>query len=325
MGNGQTLLFGENGSGKTSVLESIFLLGFGKSFLNVRRRELVRQGAEGFFIRGELTNDYGSCTIEASMGDGFRFRLNGEKATILDISDYLYPVFFSSAQYGLYIESRQLQRKLVDRFTFGVQPLYLHYILRYNHALKQKNSLLRKAYFPLNPIELDSWNRVMAESGAHVIRERMNFVDRLNKVISDTYDPRLRLCYTPSIRSDDDFSADALLRELQTYREREIRARQSLAGPQRDAFEIMLGERKLSLFSSGEKKKYLLLVYFAFIELYRQQRQQTPLLLVDDYDAAVDDHNLDYLFSHFPDIQIIATSVHADTRFPRRIELHKEN
>ncbi len=318
----RTLIFGENGSGKTSVLEAIFLLGFGKSFLNARRREIVADGQEGFFVRGGLRGSFGSCSVSAAQGSQFLLHLNDRKCNLPDISEYLYPICFSSLQYNAHIESRQLLRRLVDRFIFGVQPLYLHYILRYNQALKQKNSLLRRAQPPLAQSEIESWDQILAEAGSRIVHERMTLVEKLNRVIRDKFSPELTLRYRPDTGT---VAGDSFLAALRAARAREIRGRQSLVGAQRDAFEFHVGGRRLARFSAGEKKKFLLLFYFAYIESCRDSRRESPILLIDDFDAAVDDQNLDFLFSRYPGIQVIATSVRADRRFSRQIELHKEN
>jgi recombinational DNA repair ATPase RecF len=83
--------------------------------------------------------------------------------------------------------------------------------------------------------------------------------------------------------------------------------------------------RKLALFSSGEKKKYLLMLYMAYVEMFRQARGEYPVLLIDDFDAAMDERNLDFLMGHFPAMQLIATSVAENKRFASRLELAKEN
>jgi recombinational DNA repair ATPase RecF len=87
----------------------------------------------------------------------------------------------------------------------------------------------------------------------------------------------------------------------------------------------MVSGKKLQLFSSGEKKKYLMMVFASFIELFRQARNDYPVFLIDDYDAAMDEKNLDFLMAHFSKIQIIATSVAKNEKFGHLFELKKEN
>ena len=140
----KNLIHGKNGAGKTSILEAIFMLGFGKSFLNVKKSDMVNHLKEEFFIK--MTVQSGKRENELSgfyKQKRFKHCLNNKKTNLLEISDYLYPIFFSSSNYNHYIDSKSMLRRMLDRFIFGVFSLYIHYILSYNSILKQKNFLLK--------------------------------------------------------------------------------------------------------------------------------------------------------------------------------------
>jgi recombinational DNA repair ATPase RecF len=132
------------------------------------------------------------------------------------------------------------------------------------------------------------------------------------------------LRYQPALFSDRPFSETTLLEDLDRAETAEIRSRRSIIGPQRDRFEVAVNGRKLQLFSSGEKKKYLLMLYMAYIDMFRRTRDEYPVLLLDDYDAVMDERNLEFVLDHFPAMQVIATSVAANERFESCIELKKE-
>lgn len=144
----KNLLYGLNGSGKTTTLEAIFLLGYGKSFLNVRKSELVHDRMKEFSVDLVTRGNLGEHRISAYFDRHFSLLLDGKKATIFEINSYLYPVFFSSSNYNLLIESKSHIRKMVNQFIFGVNPLYIHYILSYNKALKQKITYWKREGIP---------------------------------------------------------------------------------------------------------------------------------------------------------------------------------
>ena len=321
----KNLIFGANGSGKTSIIEALFLLGFGKSFLPVGRRDLVQFNAPGFFLSAEVLGAPGASTVSALLERSLSLRLNGERAPLVQVSRHLYPLFFSHYSYSLAIDYTPYLRRLVNRFIYGLNSLYFHDLLRYNHALKQKNHLLKKLARPIQQSELSSWNALLAESGFRVMEKRMAFIERLNAASGEIFGEDLRIVYQPALSAGPPFAASALLAEFDRARPAEVQCRRALTGPQRDRFEITMAGRKLPLFSSGEKKKYLLMVYMAYIELFRRARGEHPVFLIDDYDAAMDAANLDFLLDHFPAMQLIATSVAANERFASRIELSKEN
>jgi len=93
-GEKKNLIFGVNGSGKTSLIEALFLLGFGKSFLPVNKKELVNFNASGFFVQAEVLNKSGENTLSARLEKSFCLQANNEKAVFSQTSRYLYPLFF---------------------------------------------------------------------------------------------------------------------------------------------------------------------------------------------------------------------------------------
>jgi DNA replication and repair protein RecF len=320
----RNLIFGANGSGKTSVIEALFLLGFGKSFLSVGRKELIQFGASGFFLNADILSCGNENNVSALLEQSFGLQLNGQKASLLEVGRHFYPLFFSHYSYNLAIDSTPYFRRLVDRLVYGLDSLYFHDVLRYNHALKQKNSLLRKLARPQQHSELNSWNTILAEMGCKVIERRMAFIDRLNSTSTEIFADDLRMHYHPALAGGPPYSPSSLMKDFDRALSAEVRCQRALVGPQRDRFEITVAGRRLPLFSSGEKKKYLLMAYMAYVELFRRARGEYPVFLIDDYDAALDGRNLDFLLDHFPVLQVIATSVTGNDRFAKRLELSKE-
>jgi recombinational DNA repair ATPase RecF len=101
----------------------------------------------------------------------------------------------------------------------------------------------------------------------------------------------------------------------------EIKSHSSLTGPHLDCFKLVLNGRNLKFYSSGEKKLHLLMVYISFIELFKAKNKQYPVFLVDDFDTAIDDNNIDFLMQNYPDLQVVATSVSKNKLFDKRFEL----
>jgi DNA replication and repair protein RecF len=316
------LIHGVNGAGKTTILEAIFLLAFGKSFLNRNKADMVNTRSREFFIRLTTVNSYGKNLVSARFNKGFSLTLNEKKTNIFEVNHYLYPVFFSSSDYHLCIENIPYTRKMIDRFIFGVDSLYIRCILEYNRALKQKNILLKTTG---NYSELRSWNKIMAEQAEKMIGIKMEFIRGLNKEIKNRFDSPLQVVYRPSFNLDKGGSIRIFFDQLQSRLPVELKARRSLLGPQRDGFELELNSRPLKLYSSGEKKIHLLMIYISFIELCRKVKGEYPVFLLDDFDTAIDGENIDFLIKSYPEMQVIATSVSGSHDFDRLIELKKEN
>jgi DNA replication and repair protein RecF len=324
-GDLKNLIYGVNGSGKTSIIEALYLLGFGKSFLQVSKQEMVNFNSSGFYIHAEIANGPGENSLSASYDKKFKLQLNNEKGPLGEIGKYLYPLFFSSLNYNLFIDYNPYFRKMIDRFIFGLHAIYLHHVLRYNHLVKQKNSLLKKLGKPINNSELDSWNKLLSATGFEIVKKRMSFINQLNNEIKEAFASELEISYYPALLANRDISDASIFNDLSLIKNAEIKCKRCLLGPQRDRFAIAVSGKKLQLYSSGEKKKHLIMVYLAFINLYFRCHNEFPVFLIDDFDAALDLNNLNFIIDRFPRMQIIATSVASNNKFESLFELEKEN
>ena len=104
-----------------------------------------------------------------------------------------------------------------------------------------------------------------------------------------------------------------------------IMYQRSLMGVHLDNYKIELKGKDLKNFSSGEKKINLLLMFIGMITYYKKVNNEFPIFLIDDFDSVMDKKGLEFLFSNFPDLQIIATSVNKYDRFDNCIEVKKEH
>jgi len=310
-----------NGTGKTSILEAIFLPAFGKSFLSRKKAEMINTGSDEFIIRMTSVNSNGANRLAAGYKNRLSLYLNEKKTSIFEINNYLHPVFFSSSDYYLTIESKPHTRKMMDRFIFGVDSLYIRYILGYNRALKQKNYLLKTGR---NISELRSWNKIISELSVKIVGIKMKFVERLNLEIKNKFDMPLTVGYRPSLNIDQGISEAVFFQQLETLQQAELKYQRALKGPHLDGFDIRLHSKPLKFYSSGEKKIHLLMIYISFIELFKRIKKEYPVFLVDDFDTAIDDKNIGFLIENYPKMQVIATSVHKKNGFDKSIELKTE-
>jgi len=319
----KNLIFGLNGSGKTSILEAIFILGFGKSFLNVKKSEIVNSNSSEFKLNMNLKNTYGENDLMGFFNKNkFSLFLNSKKLNIFEINKYLYPVYFSSSNYNLYIDSKTLLRRLINNYIFGVNSLYIHYILSYNKTIRQKNYLLKTKQ---DLLEISSWNKIISELGLKIVNIRTEFIKKLNFKIRENFCNDLYIEYKPSFKNDIEHSEESFFEKLEDLKEFEINYRKSLIGPHLDIFNIVLKGKNLRFYSSGEKKIFLLMVYISFIKLFKEIRNEYPVFLVDDFDIAIDNKNVDFLLNNYPEMQVIATSVNNNLRFDHIVEIKKEN
>ncbi len=313
--NDKNLIYGPNGSGKTSVLEAIYILGFGKSFLNVKKKELVNIGSSGFNLNSTILRDGFDYNVTAEFSKKFRLCVNGEKTDIAGAGRNIFPLFFSSNDYTSLISSRSQLRKLFDRFIFGTDILYSGELIEYKKIIRQKIFLLK-----FNPeiSQIKGWNKLLSEYIFKITKRRIGFVKLLNKIVQENYCKGINLKYSPSNERFfhvDTFDKNEVYKILEENMNKEIKYKSILIGSHLDVYEIFLDNRPLRLYSSGEKKLNFFYLYLAYIDIFLSVRKEYPVFLVDDYDVAMDDSNTGILIEKYPSMQVIATSVRNNKNF----------
>lgn len=319
--NGKNIIYGPNGSGKTSVLEAIYLLGFGRSFLSVKKSEIQNNDSPGFYIRSSVIRSENQSGISAVYDKNFSLFLNEEKTGIAGVGKYMFPLFFSSSDYVSLISSSSALRKLFDKFIFGMDILYSNHLIEYKKVIRNKSSLLKQSR---DIPHLNGWNKMMSELVLKISTKRFHFVQRLNKMISSKKFGNMKIRYIPSIPLPEDpelWKESEIFNTLDRLTRKELLMKTPLAGIHLDRYEIDLEGKLLKFYSSGEKKVNLLFVYLAYIEMFLDQRGEYPVFLVDDYDIAMDESNTKLLVSNYPEMQVIATSVRNNKNFEKIIKL----
>jgi len=319
--NKKNLIYGSNGSGKTSIIEAIYVLGFGRSFLSVKKKELLSFDSDRFFIDSSLIRSGLKFNISAVMNNKFSLFLDEEKTTISGIGESFFPLFFSSNDYVQLIASKSNLRRLFDKLIFGVHSFYSDELIQYKKIIKNKSFLLKH-----NPEKqhLIGWNKLLAEYILNITKRRFGFVKEINDFLKKNYHKGIEVKYSPSTKEftdDNDFNIGIVNNSLDELLEKEILYKNTLIGSHLDKYEIYLNKRPLRMFSSGEKKLNLLFIYLAYIELFLSVRKEYPVFLIDDYDIAMDESNKAMLMEKYPDMQIIATSVRKNKDFDNIIEL----
>jgi DNA replication and repair protein RecF len=281
---GINLVTGNNASGKTSLLEAIFLLGRGRSFRAPRREAMIREGAASLTSVGRL-GDGRVLGVEVTKG-GWSARAAGDPITHLSQLAGLLPVqLFDPEVHRLVQEGPGERRRYLDWATFHVKPEFLDAWRAYQRALRQRNAAL-KARQP--DASIQAWERSLAESGRLLDQYRAETVEALAVPVSEAarrlLGATLRMEYRPGHPSGTDL-ADALA----SHRERDRRAGMTQVGPHRADVALLIDDQKARGWVSRGQQKLL-----AAAMVLGQARLLAPLwgdrgvLLVDDPVAELD-------------------------------------
>jgi DNA replication and repair protein RecF len=179
------LIAGENGAGKTSVLEAIFLLGRGRSFRTRSSERLIRHGAPALTVFGRTDDEPAKqAGVEILADGGTRARINGENAqSLLELSGVLPVQAIDPEIHKLVDQGPERRRRWLDWLVFHVEPSFGLHWARYNRALKQRNAALREGAG-----DTKLWDAELIRNGEAITTSRQKALERLAPRLAQTFE-----------------------------------------------------------------------------------------------------------------------------------------
>ncbi|GAA4789260.1 DNA replication/repair protein RecF [Lysobacter hankyongensis] len=289
---GINLVTGDNGAGKTSLLEALHLLAYGRSFRGRVRDGLIRTGADAVEVFAEWREENDGRTRRAGLrhaGQRWEGRLDGASVSQLgELCAALAVVTFEPGSHALVTGGGEPRRRLVDWGLFHVEPDFLPLWRRYARALKQRNALLKAK---VRDRQLDAWDHELADAGEPLTRYRQAYLDALEPLLQATSTdlaPGLghaSLHFQPGWSRDQLSLADALV----IARDRDLANGFTSIGPHRADWRIdyaaLPGRETLS---RGQAKLSALSVLLAQAERHAQGCGEWPVVALDDLASELD-------------------------------------
>jgi DNA replication and repair protein RecF len=311
-GPGINIFYGDNAQGKTNWLEAIYVLGNTKSFRTSQVRDCISFNREQAIIRGETLRGTVTKQIQLALTETTKeLFVNRKREAIVRYIGNLDVFVFSLEEMAVIRGEPAERRRFLDRGVVTITPTFLNTLSQYNHVIRQKNRLLSEASASDNPSafasQVEAWNEQLVGLGAEVHNARLNYVERLNRVLDENDHgraifgaERIGVRYRSQLEGKGDLEDFAAL-----YRERlavrlvaEISAGHSLIGPHRDDLEILADGREVSRYgSAGQQRSALLLLDLAQVSIYNSIYEESPVLLIDDIDAELDRGRIEALLS----------------------------
>ncbi len=307
-----TMISGENGSGKTSILEAIYEAARGKSFRAVDR-EIIRRGAEFYRIEAEYV-DGEKIVVVYDEKTGKKSFLAGDKKTARLPKKYRYPiVLFEPDDLNLVGASPTRKREYFDWYFAQLNEGYNNSLSKYNKALKQRNELLKTDI--LSAEAVFSWNILLAKLGTEIWREREKFVENINQRLTEIYrsiaenEDTVSLSLTRDIPELDE---SKYLRELENRFEKDKILGHTTFGVHRDNYEFFFNETGADGSASrGEVRSIVIALKFIEAEEISKILGKKPIVLLDDVFSELDETRQKALVRNFKQNQVIITSVSA--------------
>lgn len=309
--SGVTIITGPNGSGKTSLLEAVYLSLQGSSF----------KGSDGDMLKRDtpwwritlLLNDLDERMIKfdpAKATSRKQFVIDN-KTTARIPAKLKHPVvLFEPEDLRLLHGSPSRRRQFIDRFISQLNPLYGPSLRKYERALKQRNNLLKSAYIADD--QLFAWNVALAEHGAYIIEQRIAFIEQINHNLSALYQEIAGTHDDVSIHYSHTFVGDVkqkLLNELHAHLDRDRYLGNTSVGPHRHDVIFQINRSPaLSTASRGEARTIVLALKFLEVDIIEQLTGKQPIILLDDVFSELDASRQKLLTSQLKGHQIIITS-----------------
>ena len=319
--SGVNVLLGDNGQGKTNLLEAMYLCCTGRSHRTRQDRELIGWDADFASVQVQAEKNDGSHEVEIimpAMGKR-RIKIAGREASRSgELMGHVTGVLFSPEDLRTVKDGPAERRRMIDMTLAQLKPAYYYALQRYNRALKQRNEVLRAAN--LNPslmATLDMWDEQLASAGSELMCHRRSYIQQLSAAAEETYAEiaggreKLTVRYQPSVTLGDDVRSnmDALI----AVRESDVRRMTTSVGVHRDEVMLCIDGREVRSFGSqGQQRTTALSLRLSEMMVMKDEMGEWPVLMLDDVMSELDPSRRRQLIARLEGIQTIVTCTDMD-------------
>jgi len=296
-------LVGNNGVGKTNVLDAIYHLCFGKSYFNPISTQNIRHGEDFFVIEGNFGKNGREEKIVCSLKRGMKKVIKRNGKVYERLSDHigLLPlVIISPADRDLIIEGSETRRKFIDGVIAQADKDYLQALINYNKVLMQRNSLLK--YFAANrtfdKATLSVYNSQLDTYGGLIYEKRRHFIEAFLPVFAEQYRAISGRNENIGLIYESQLGDASLLQLLEQGIEKDKSLQFTSWGIHKDDLKFEIAGHPIKKFGSqGQQKSFLIALKFAQFHLLKEESQTTPVLLLDDVFDKLDEQRVAHIIT----------------------------
>lgn len=292
---------GDNGSGKTNLLDAIHYLSITKSAFPGTELQSIKQGEDFFMVKGRFLVEGEKHTVQVSMRQGQKKTVTHNKALYEKMSDHIgrFPVvLISPYDTDLIREGSEERRKYFDSLISQLHHPYLEQLIQYNYVLKQRNSLLKqfaeRHYYDRDYLHI--LNEQLVPAGAQLAEERQKFLQEFVPIFRKHYrhisesSEEVSLTYKSQL-PDADFAT-----LLQQAERKDLALQRTTVGPHKDDYIFLMDGNPVKSFGSqGQQKSFVIALKLAHFEVIAERHHHKPLLLLDDIFDRLDEKRITHL------------------------------
>ena len=317
-GENINVLYGLNASGKTNLLESIYMSIRANSFRSSKDLNLINidENSSSIISRYITDNYKDDYRIEISKFENKKVFINDEKVNTKDYRKSRFVVLFNPEDLNIIKYSPKERRKFLDDLLSNIDLNYDFYMYKYRRLLFERNKLLK---MNMDKNLLDVYDREIVKNGTKIIIMRLRVIKKLNEIAKKHYkrlsgdDLNITYLSTVPIFVDEKELMENYLKILKESISKDLEKRYTSVGPHRDDLDFKINTfSSKSYASQGEQRSVVLSLKLAEADLIKDLYKTKPLLLLDDVFSEIDSNRSRYLLHSLKDLQTFITTTEAD-------------
>ena len=319
--DGVNIIHGENGMGKTNILEAVYYFSYGRSFRS-GGKEVIKDGEKEARISLSFENSQRNLESDIKFLSGKRKEIYINEIELKKTSQLLgnfICVLFTPDEMGIIKGMPEVRRKFCDSSIMPLRPNYIKELIKYRNILVQKTALLKSRQYET----LDIWNEKLAETGSRIMKLRESYIERINQKAREIQNEisggkeELNLIYNPSVKLKENY-----LEKLTEYKEKEKENLFCMVGVHRDDIDIFInGKLAKNYASQGQIRTAVLSLKLAETEIIKEETGEYPVMLLDDILSELDKSRREFLISKIKGKQIIITCTDIENYFNDNVNI----
>jgi len=318
---GVNVFFGNNAVGKTNILEAIYMTAITKSYRTTKENEVVNfnESYSNIFVNYVDKLERNS-KVQIYIDQDSKKKIKEDDIDVKRASDFIGKynvVIFSPESLDIIKGSPKNRRKFIDVLLSQLSKMYLVKLQEYNKVLSIKNTLLKNESGNIDNDYLDILDEKLSGYIEYIVQERTNLVNKINeyaKKIHKNLTNNLENIEIKYISEFLDLDIQSIYNILKRNRNYDTIKKSSSKGVQRDDIEVYVNDLEVKTYGSqGQNRTSLLTLKLSELEILRDEKEDTPILLLDDVLSELDNNRIEYLLEYIKGYQTIITTTEIDT------------